>query len=142
MLFLWLKAFHIIAMVAWFAGLFYLPRLFIYHNEARDKVSIERFKVMEYRLFYAITYPAAIVTTILGIGLISMNWQYYSSAVWMWLKLFLVILLWGYHIHCGIYLKRFRDDKNKQSTRFFRIFNEIPTLFLILIVILVVTRPF
>ncbi|KTD23103.1 transmembrane protein [Legionella lansingensis] len=137
-----IKAFHIIAMVAWFAGLFYLPRLFVYHAETNDSISIERFKVMERRLYYGITWPAAILTTVLGLLLILFNPQYYLKAGWMHAKLGLVLLLWVYHLFCGHFRKCFAQQKNTKGSRFYRIFNELPTLFLIAIVLLVVTKPF
>lgn len=136
------KAFHIIALVAWFAGIFYLPRLFVYHADTNDPISIERFKIMERRLYYGITWPAALLTTLLGIWLLSFNLPYYMKAGWMHAKLTLVILLWVYHFTCGHYLKLFARDENLKKARFFRIFNEIPTLFLIGIVLLVVVKPF
>lgn len=142
MLYLWLKAFHIIAMVAWFAGLFYLPRLFVYHSVAEDDISIARFKIMERRLFYAITYPSAVITTLLGIWLLMLNPQGYLASGWMHVKLTAVIFLWGYHGFCGRYLRQFRDDKNQHSQRFYRYFNEIPTLLLIVIVVMVIVKPF
>ena len=137
---LFVKAFHIIAMVAWFSGLFYLPRLFVYHAEASDVVSVARFKIMERRLYYAITWPAALLTTLLGFWLISYNPAYYLKAAWMHAKLSLVVFLWIYHLLCGHYLKAFAQDKNKKSSRFFRIYNEVPTLLLIGIVLLVVVK--
>ena len=91
---LWLKAFHIIAMVAWFAGLFYMPRLFVYHAESNDKLSHERFNIMQKRLYYAIMWPAAIVTTLLGLAMIGLNPGYYLKSGWMHAKLSLVMLLW------------------------------------------------
>lgn len=136
-----IKAFHIITMVAWFAGLFYLPRLFVYHSEAKDEISNARFKIMERRLYYGISWPAALLTTVLGIMLISYNWQYYMHAGWMHAKLTLVILLWGYHLICGYYLKKFAREVNVKQALFYRVFNEIPTLFLIAIVLLVVVQP-
>lgn len=138
----WIVAFHIIAMVAWFAGLFYLPRLFVYHAEAKDALSHQRFKVMERKLFYFIMTPAAILTTILGCWLLTYNIEYYLEAGWLHCKLFLVLLLWVYHIYCGVLVKKFADDRNTYSSKFFRFFNEIPTLLLIAIVLLVVVRPF
>ena len=137
-----LKAFHIIAMVAWFAGLFYLPRLFVYHASVTDKVSIDRFNLMERRLYYAITWPAAVVTTGLGLWLVTYNAPYYLKAGWMHAKLALVVLLWAYHLSCGHLLKRFAQDNNVRSARFYRVYNEIPTFLLIGIVLLVVVKPF
>lgn len=138
---LWIKAFHIIAMVAWFAGLFYLPRLFVYHVDAHDNLSIQRFKIMEGRLYYYISYPAAILTTLLGLILVSYNWPYYLHAVWLHIKLSLVIILWIYHLSLGHYLKLFAQNKNQKTSKFYRIFNEVPTFLLVLIVILVVVKP-
>lgn len=139
---LYVKALHIIALVAWFAGLFYLPRLFVYHSEAKDNISIERFKIMEKRLYYAITWPSALLTTLLGCWLITYNFGYYLKAGWMHAKLSLVVLLWGYHLACGHYLKLFAKNKNSRNTRFYRMFNEFPTLLLVAIVLLVVVKPF
>lgn len=139
---LWVKAFHIIFMVAWFAGLFYLPRLFVYHAETTDPLSLARFCVMEKRLYYAITMPAAILTTLFGVWLVWFNWQYYMIAGWLHTKLLLVILLWVYHLACGYFVKIFAHHRNQKGARFFRIFNEVPTLFLVGIVLLVVLKPF
>lgn len=139
---LYVKAFHIIAVVAWFSGLFYVPRLFVYHASASDKISMERFKIMEYRLYYGITWPAALLSTILGLWLIRYNYDYYLRIGWMHAKLTLVILLWIYHCSCGHFLKKFAQDRNNKSPLFFRVFNEVPTLFLVSIVLLVVVKPF
>jgi protoporphyrinogen IX oxidase len=139
---LMIKAFHIMAMVAWFSGLFYLPRLFVYHAETTDALSIARFKIMERRLYYGITWPAAILTTSLGIWLIFYNLPFYLKAAWMHAKISLVILVWAYHLLCGHYLLKFSKDNNKRSAFFYRIFNEIPTLLLIGIILLVVVKPF
>ncbi|STX29119.1 transmembrane protein [Legionella beliardensis] len=136
------KAFHIIAMVAWFAGLFYLPRLFVYHAAAKDKISDDRFKIMERRLYYGITWPAALLTTGLGIWLLTFNPSYYLKAPWMHAKLTLVIIVWLYHLGCGYFLKCFARDSNCRAVLFFRIFNEIPTVLLTGIVLLVVVKPF
>lgn len=138
---LYFKAFHLIAVIAWFAGLFYLPRLFVYHADTQDSISIERFKVMERRLYYAITWPAGIITTLLGLWLLQYNATYYLKSGWMHAKLSLVILLWFYHLGCGHYLRAFANDKNRKSSRFFRMYNELPTLLLIGIVMLVVVKP-
>lgn len=139
---LWIKSFHIIALVAWFAGLFYLPRLFVYHADTHDQPSIDRFKIMERRLYYAITWPAAITTTIMGLWLVNYNISYYIGAGWFHAKFTLIILLWGYHLGCGHFVKAFAEDKNVKTSRFYRIYNEMPTVLLIGIVILVVVKPF
>jgi len=138
---LWIKAFHIIAMVAWFAGLFYCPRLFVYHVDAKDTLSDERFQVMERRLYYGIMWPAAILTTLLGFWLMEFNWVYYKQAGWFHLKLLLIGVVWGYHCLCGRYVKRFRQHQNNKTAFYYRIFNEVPTLLLIGIVLLVVVKP-
>ncbi len=135
------KAFHIIAMVAWFSGIFYLPRLFVYHADASDPISIERFKIMERRLYYGITWPAALLTTVLGILLVFYNPHYYLTAPWFHAKFSLVVLLWAYHLTCGHFLKQFAQDKNRRKALFYRVFNELPLLLLIGIVVLVVVRP-
>jgi putative membrane protein len=139
---LMMKAFHIISMVAWFAGLFYLPRLFVYHAETHDSISVERFKIMERRLYYGITWPAALLTTGFGVSMIAYFPDYYLKAGWMHAKITLVFLLWFYHLTCGYFLKKFALDKNNQSQFFYRVFNEVPTVFLILIVLLAVVKPF
>lgn len=139
---LYIKAFHIIAMVAWFAGIFYLPRLFVYHAEAQDEISIARFKIMERRLYYGITWPSAIMTTFLGLWLIAMNHAYYLHVGFMHAKLALVAVLWLYHLSLGHFLKRFKEDNNKRSALFFRVYNEAPVLLLVSIIILIVVRPF
>ncbi len=140
---LWIKAFHIIFVVCWFAGLFYLPRLFVYHAECAktDSVGNKRFKVMERRLYYGITYPSAILTTIFGIWLMSYSFSAYMQAGWMHAKLGLVALLWIYHLLCGHYRKQFARDNNQHSQRFYRLFNEIPAVILLIVVILVVVKP-
>lgn len=137
----WILAFHIIFVIAWFAGLFYLPRLFVYHAQSHDTISIERFKVMERKLFYFIMTPAGVLATIFGLWVISFNWQGYLQAGWMHAKLTLVIVLWIYHIYCGKLLYDFQHQRNHFSVRFYRWFNEVPTLLLIAIVILVVVKP-
>ena len=142
MLFLWLKALHIIAVVCWFAGLFYLPRLFVYHAMSEDSTSRERFCVMERKLYRGIMNPSMIATLLLGFGLIATNPGYYFSQGWMHAKLALVLLLVGYHHACCAQLKRFARDENTRGHVFYRWFNEVPVLFLLGIVILVVVRPF
>ncbi len=136
-----IKAVHIIAMVAWFAGLFYLPRLFVYHADSIDQISIDRFKVMERRLYYAISWPAAVLTTVFGLWLVTYNPHYYMSAGWMHVKFSLVILLWAYHYACGHFVRQFACDNNTRGHLFYRVFNEVPTVLLIGIVLLVVVKP-
>jgi putative membrane protein len=138
---LFIKAFHLIAVIAWFSGLFYLPRLFVYHADARDVISNTRFKIMERRLYYGIIWPAAILATILGFWLLAYAPFYYLHASWMHAKLALVFLVWLYQYCCGHYLKLFARDSNSKSALFFRVFNEVPTVLLVGIVILVVVKP-
>lgn len=139
---LWIKALHVIAMVTWFAGLFYLPRLFVYHAMSQDPISIERFKLMERKLFYGIMTPGALLTIIFGIGLLwGYGWALYKKEWWMHLKLLLVLLLIIFHVYCGFLLRRFKQDKNRHSHVFYRWINEIPVLFLIGIVILAIVKP-
>lgn len=139
---LWVKAFHIIAMVCWFAGLFYLPRLFVYHAMSADHISRERFKTMERKLYRGITTPAMLLTLVFGAWLISESPQAYLASGWMHAKLSLVLLLVIYHAYCGVLVKRFAKDLNTRGHVFFRWFNEVPVLMLLGIVILVVVRPF
>ncbi|MEA3413672.1 MAG: protoporphyrinogen oxidase HemJ [Pseudomonadota bacterium] len=139
---LWIKAFHIIFMVTWFAGLFYLPRLFVYHTMAgHDAEGMARFKIMERKLFWGIMTPGAIVTAVLGLWMLAMNWSGYMQSGWMHAKLFLVLLLIGYHVWCGKLLTDFRNDRNHHSHVWYRWFNEVPVVFLIAIVVLAVVRP-
>lgn len=137
----WILAFHIIGVICWFAGLFYLPRLFVYHAETKDSISNERFKLMERRLYWGIMTPAAIATLFSGIWLLHYNFNYYLHAAWMITKLFLVLLLLIYHGLCGFYLRQFKLNRNKHSSLFYRFFNEIPTLLLIGIVLLIFIQP-
>lgn len=139
---LWLKAFHLIAVVCWFAGIFYLPRLFVYHASTEDSVGSERFKIMERKLYRGIMTPAAVVTVLLGAILLMNGLQTYKTQGWMHAKLALVVLLIAYHHMCYVYYKAFQRDENKKSERFFRWFNEAPVFLLIGIVILVIVRPF
>ena len=137
----WILAFHIISVICWFAALFYLPRLFVYHAEVKDEISNERFKIMERRLYRGIMTPAAIATVFFGLWLLHYNFAYYLHAPWMVTKLCLVLMLLVYHGMCGYYVKQFKLDRNTKGHKFFRYFNELPTLLLISIVILVVVQP-
>tara|TARA_X000000950_G_scaffold106698_1_gene134368 strand:+ start:30 stop:452 length:423 start_codon:yes stop_codon:yes gene_type:complete len=139
---LWIKSFHIIAMVTWFAGMFYLPRLFVYHAMSEDPISNQRFKVMERKLFYGIMTPGAVITIGLGVWLLVAGWEAYMIGYWMHLKLALVLVLVAYHIWCGALVTQFKQDNNTHTHVWFRWFNEAPVLALIAIVILVVVKPF
>lgn len=143
--YLWLKSFHLIALVAWFSGLFYLPRLFVYHCEIdkKDNINYQRFCTMEYKLYNYISTPAAIATTLIGLWLLySYSFAVYKTAGWLHTKLTLVLLLWVYHLYCGKLIKTFANKQNAYSHKYYRVFNEIPTFFLLSIVILVVVKPF
>jgi putative membrane protein len=137
---LWVKSFHIIFMVTWFAGLFYLPRLFVYHALASDAPSIERFKVMERKLYWGIMTPGAVLTIIFGLWL-WLGW-FRGSSSWLHAKIALVALLVGYHLWCGTLLRDFAAGRNARSHVWFRWFNEFPVLVLIATVLLVVFKPF
>ncbi|MDA8109762.1 MAG: CopD family protein [Betaproteobacteria bacterium] len=136
---LWVKSLHIIFMVTWFAGLFYLPRLFVYHAMASDAVSIERFRVMERKLFWGIMTPGALLTVAFGTWL-WLGWDFHGA--WLHAKLALVALLILYHVWCGKLMLDFRRDRNRHGHVWYRWFNEVPVLFLVAIVILVVVKPF
>ncbi len=134
---LWYKSLHLIFMVTWFAGLFYLPRLFVYHATADDEISINRFEIMERKLFWGIMTPGAVLTIIFG-GLLI---QYYGLPDWLKIKIFLISLLIIYHIWCGVLLYKFKARKNTHSHVWYRVFNEVPVIFLILIILLAVFKP-
>lgn len=140
MLMLWIKALHIIFMVTWFAGLFYLPRLFVYHALAEDRPSIERFKVMERKLYFGIMLPGMVLTIVFGLWL----WLGYGFAGgWLHAKLVLVGVLIAHQFWLGKLMRDFRDDKNRHGHVFYRWINEIPAApILFLVVILVVVKPF
>lgn len=136
---LWVKALHIVFMTTWFAGLFYLPRLFVYHAMATDAAGIERFKLMERKLYYGIMTPGAVLTIVFGAWL----WLGFGiSGGWLHAKLVLVLLTLIYHFYCSKLMRDFKHDRNTRSHRWFRIFNELPVLALFAIVILVVVKPF
>ncbi|RJQ46460.1 MAG: CopD family protein [Gammaproteobacteria bacterium] len=137
----WVKALHLIFMTAWFAGLFYLPRLFVYHAMTTDAAGNERFKVMERKLFFFIT-PWAILTILLGLWMLwDYAWALYSHQVWLHTKLFLVLLLIAYHLYCYKLMLDFKHERNRRSHTFYRWVNEAPVLLLFTIVILAVVKP-
>ena len=140
---LWIKAIHVISVITWFAALFYLPRLFVYHAMSDDDTSIERFKVMERKLYRGIMMPSFIIATLMGWWMLQdYAWEVYSNQYWLQLKLLLVGLLIIYHFYCGYLIGVFAEDKNIRSHTFYRWFNEIPVVLLIGIIILVVVKPF
>lgn len=135
---LWIKSLHVIFMVTWFAGLFYLPRLFVYHAMSQDSISIERFKIMERKLFYGIMTPGGVLTVIFGLWM----WLGYGiTGGWMHIKFALVVVLVAYHIYCGKLLNNFKNDRNTRSHVFYRWFNEFPVLLMIAIIMLVIVKP-
>jgi putative membrane protein len=141
MLYLWLKAFHVIAVIAWMAGMLYLPRLFVYHCDApKDSIQSETFKIMERRLLKAIINPAMAVTWVLGLYLVWDGGWYRSG--WMHAKFALVLIMSGLH---GVYVRRLKEfaaDRNTRPAKYYRILNEVPTVLMIGIVILVIVKPF
>lgn len=137
---LWLKAFHVIFVVTWFAGLFYLPRLFVYHVATTDPLSLERFVVMERRLFGIMTLGGALAA-LFGVSMIVAA-PSYLAAGWLHVKLALVAFLIAYHAWCYQLMAALRQGKNPHSERWYRLFNEVPALLLIAIVILAIVKPF
>jgi putative membrane protein len=136
---LWLKAFHVIAVITWFAGLFYLPRLFVYHADAKDSVSIERFVIMERRLF-AMMSIGAVASLSFGAAML-VEAPVYLTMGWLRVKLLLVLFLIAYHGFCYKLMRDFAQNRNSHSARWYRGFNEVPSLLLIAIVLLAVVKP-
>ncbi len=138
-LYLWIKTFHIVFVVTWFAGLFYLPRLFVYHSLTDDQISNDRFKVMERKLFYGITTPSAVLTLFSGFFLYLKLGL--PTALWLVYKLILVMILVFYHVSCWHCLNRFKNDQNTRTHVFYRWFNEAPVVLLIAIVAIAIFKP-
>ena len=136
---LWIKSFHIIFMVTWFAGLFYLPRLFVYHAMSEDTASRERFKIMERKLFYGIMSPGAVLTIAFGLWL-WLGYGFYGG--WLHAKMALVAVLVAYHAYCGKLMVDFKHERNLHSHVFYRWLNELPVVVLIAIILLVELQPF
>jgi putative membrane protein len=138
---LWMKAFHVMAVISWMAGLFYLPRLFIYHHQTKvGSESSELFKVMESRLYRAIMNPAMMIAWVLGLHLAWSSFAFHGG--WLHIKLLMVVLLTGVHIHYGRALRAFARDERPRSQRYWRIMNEVPVFLMIVIVLMVVLKPF
>ena len=134
---------HLIALISWFAGLFYLPRLFVYHASTTEAAVKTQFQIMEYKLYWYIMMPAMVLTLFSGMGLMTcLILKGTAHLGWLWLKLFLVIILLIFHFYCGLCVDRFKTECNQHTQRFYRFFNEIPTLRLIIIVYLAVVQPF
>ncbi|MBB5187605.1 putative membrane protein [Zhongshania antarctica] len=138
---LWLKAFHIIAVICWFAGIFYLPRLFVYHAMSEDQATRDQLKIMERKLYRFVT-PFAILTVVFGALMIYQQPNYYLQAGWLQLKLVFVVGLIAYHLYCGHLVKVFASDQNQRRHVFYRWFNEAPVFALFAIVLLAVLKPF
>ncbi len=136
---LWLKAFHVIAVITWFAGLFYLPRLYVYHADAKDAVSVQRFEIMERRLFTMMTI-GAVAGVGFGVAMLAAA-PAYLMMQWLRAKLVLVLLLIGYHWFCYTLMLDFAANRNTHSSKWYRAFNEVPSLLLIAIVLLAVVKP-
>lgn len=141
-MYLWLVALHLISIVCWFAALFYLPRLFVYHALSDDKISIDRFVLMERKLYYFIANPAMFGTLGFGIWLFLLSPTFYLQQGWFVVKMVLALLLTGYHHICLRYMKKLTADNKLKTDKFFRVFNEIPVVFLIMIIILAIVKPF
>ncbi|WP_260295592.1 CopD family protein [Sedimenticola hydrogenitrophicus] len=139
---MWLKAWHLIFMVTWFAGIFYLPRLFVYHAMTEDEAGNARFKMMERKLYY-FTTPWMLLTLLFGFWMLyDYAWAAYSKMGWLHVKLLLIGLLVAYHLYCGRLVKQFARDQNSHSHVWYRWFNEVPVAILIAVVLLAVLKPF
>jgi len=139
---MWLKALHLITMVTWFAAIFYLPRLFVYHAMSDDKISKERFKIMQRKLYRGIMMPSGVLTLVFGIVMLyDYAWTAWSTQLWLQLKLGLIALLVVYHLYCGRLVVDFREDRNRHSHKWYRWFNEIPVILLVAIIFLAVLKP-
>ena len=136
------KSLHLISVISWMAGLLYLPRIFVYHSENNNEIINMVFKTMERKLFYYIMTPAMILSWLFGLLLVSEIGFDQLINLWIKLKLILVLFLTAYHFYLGVLLKEFKFNKNQKSSKFYRYINEIPTLLLILIIFIVVFKPF
>ena len=138
---LWFKAFHVIFIVTWFAGIFYLPRLFVNHAETDSIEVAQHLKGMEKRLLYFVT-PFAIITLVLGLTIIyAYGYDWFVASKWLHIKLTLVAILFAYHAYCFKLVRVFAEDKNTRTGKFYRIFNEVPVLILFIVIVLVYVKP-
>ena len=142
MIYLWLKAFHLIAIICWFAGLFYLPRLYVYHSEASDPPSNARFKVMERKLHNIIMMPSVVAVLSTGGSLFALNRTVYLANQWFLVKMAAILCLLCFHARCTWHMFQFRNDRYTFTRRYFIPFNEIPSVLLIFIIIMVVVKPY
>lgn len=140
----WMKALHLMSVISWMAGIFYLPRLFVYHAEKAEYGSelSETLKIMELRLLRVIMNPAMIATWVFGIALLATPGIADWDSAWLWIKLFMILAMTGFHHFLGLWRKDFAVDRNKRPGRFYRLANEVPTVLMIVIVIMVVVKPF
>lgn len=137
---IYIKSLHLIFMVTWFSGLFYLPRLYVYHAMSSDSVGLARFKVMERKLYYGITYPGGVLTSFFGAWIVYANPEILLQP-WMQLKLVFLSMLWFYHLLCGRYLRDFKHDNNNKTHVFYRWFNEFPVIVLVVVMLLAKIKP-
>ena len=138
---LWLKAFHLIAVICWFAGIFYLPRIMVYYAASEHAETRRQLTVMAGKLYRFIT-PIAVIAILLGVALMSLNLDYFLHATWLWLKLVAVLGLVIYHYYCGRLVRALKNNRDEHSQIYFRVFNEVPVIFLLVIVVLAVLKPF
>ncbi|MCY3885007.1 MAG: CopD family protein [Gammaproteobacteria bacterium] len=139
---LYLKVLHLTFAFTWFAALFYLPRLFVYHSQSSDEFTVSKFKTMERKLYRGIMTPSALLTLVFGLWITSFSWVEYVSSTWFWCKVGCVFLLFGYHGMCGRMVRSFYNDRNTRTPTFYRIFNEVPLVFLLAILTLAIVKPF
>ena len=139
----WIKAFHIIAVMSWMAGLLYLPRLFVYHVENYEKQELaQTFQVMERKLLRFIMNPAMMISWITGLAMLVLSFDFYSSQIWLWVKLLAIIVMTGFHMKCASWRKQLLSDDCVFTGTYFRYANEVPTLLMIIIVIMAIVEPF
>jgi putative membrane protein len=137
---LWLKAFHLIFVVCWFAGIFYLPRILVYYAASENPETRQQLAVMARKLYRFVT-PFMLLAIGFGLAMLATNIDYYLSAPWLWIKLVMVAILVAYHVQCGRYVRAINEDKDRHSHVYFRFFNEVPVIFLFAIVLLAVLKP-
>jgi putative membrane protein len=137
---LWLKAFHLIFVVCWFAGIFYLPRILVYYAASENPQTRQQLAVMAHKLYRFVT-PLMLLAIGFGLAMLATNIDYYLSAPWLWIKLVMVAILVAYHVQCGRYVRAINEDKDRHSHVYFRFFNEVPVIFLFAIILLAVLKP-
>ena len=138
---LWLKALHIIAVICWFAGIFYLPRILVYYAASDNDATRTQLAIMAHKLYRFVT-PIAALAIFLGLAMMLSNWAYYAKANWLWAKLVAVLALVIYHYQCGRYVAALQNKTDQHTHVYFRVYNEVPVIFLVIIVLLAVLKPF